>query len=62
MTIKPKAIWAARMKLGLTQLEFAERLGVDPVTVSRWERGVSTPQGRGVRARLAALIAEAEKD
>jgi DNA-binding transcriptional regulator YiaG len=29
-----------RETLGLKQTELAERLGVHPMTVSRWERGV----------------------
>ncbi len=29
-----------RAKLGLDQVELARRLGVHPMTVSRWERGV----------------------
>ena len=32
-----------RKKSGLTQVEFAARLGVDPITISRWERGLSRP-------------------
>jgi transcriptional regulator with XRE-family HTH domain len=29
-----------REKLGLKQTELAQRLGVHPMTVSRWERGI----------------------
>ncbi len=29
-----------RTRLGYSQRQFAARLGVDPMTVSRWERGV----------------------
>ncbi len=32
-----------RSRVGLTQSEFARRLKVSPVTVSRWERGESSP-------------------
>ena len=32
-----------RQKLGMTQAALAERLGVDVMTVSRWERGTRTP-------------------
>ena len=33
----------ARRSAGLTQKQLAEALGVEPITVSRWERGVTTP-------------------
>lgn len=33
----------ARKKLGLSQRELAEVLGVDVGTISRWERGVQDP-------------------
>ena len=33
----------ARRGAGLTQKQFAEALGVESITVSRWERGVTTP-------------------
>lgn len=32
-----------RTKLGLTQVQLASLLGVHPLTVSKWERGVSGP-------------------
>ena len=35
-----------RMAHGLTQKEFARQLGVDQVTVARWERGHRIPDGR----------------
>lgn len=34
----PNPIKAARQRLKLTQVQLAPRLGVDPATVSRWER------------------------
>ena len=34
---------AARLGTGLTQKQLAEALGVDSITVSRWERGVTSP-------------------
>lgn len=43
---------STRKSLGLTQRQLAELVGVDPITISRWERGVRTP--RGVHARLLA--------
>jgi len=33
----------ARRSAGMTQKQLADRLGVEPITVSRWERGVTTP-------------------
>ena len=34
---------AARRTLGLTQKNFAKRLGVDPVTLRKWEQGKAQP-------------------
>ncbi len=39
----PGYIVALREALGMTQKEFAERIGVDKMTVSRWERGALRP-------------------
>ncbi|GET37138.1 helix-turn-helix domain-containing protein [Microseira wollei] len=36
-------IKALRRHMGLTQAEFAERLGVRQATVSEWEKGIHTP-------------------
>jgi len=33
----------ARRSAGLTQKQLADQLGVESITVSRWERGVTTP-------------------
>ncbi|MBW2562174.1 MAG: helix-turn-helix domain-containing protein [Deltaproteobacteria bacterium] len=33
-----------RLSKRLSQAEFAEKLGVAPMTVSRWERGVKRPR------------------
>jgi len=38
-----QAIKALRLKMGLTQEDFAHRLGVTLPTVSRWEHGKSKP-------------------
>ena len=32
-----------RVKLGLSQQEFATKLGIGIMTVSRWERGITKP-------------------
>jgi DNA-binding transcriptional regulator YiaG len=39
----PGYIVALREALGMTQKEFGERIGVDKMTVSRWERGEVRP-------------------
>jgi transcriptional regulator with XRE-family HTH domain len=45
---------AARRGSGLTQKQLAEALGVEPITVSRWERGVTSPSLPRLR-RIAEL-------
>jgi transcriptional regulator with XRE-family HTH domain len=45
-----------RTTLGLTQKEVALKLGVDPSTLARWERGEREPEGRfAARAERVAL-------
>lgn len=46
---------AARHLLGLTQRELAHRLGVDPSTLGRWERGEGQPS-KGLLGRVGALL------
>jgi DNA-binding transcriptional regulator YiaG len=38
-----EAMKSARLRLRLSQVEFAILLGVHPVTVSKWERGEAEP-------------------
>lgn len=45
-----------RARLGLTQRELAEELGVRQQTVSEWETGAYRP--RGASARLLRIVAE----
>lgn len=45
---------ARRELLGLTQRELAALLDIEPVNVSRWERGVAEPRLQHIR-RLADL-------
>jgi transcriptional regulator with XRE-family HTH domain len=44
----------ARRAAGLTQKQLAQELGVEPITVSRWERGVTSPSLARLR-RIAQL-------
>jgi DNA-binding transcriptional regulator YiaG len=39
----PGFLTTLREALGLTQRQFGERVGVDKMTVSRWERGTMCP-------------------
>jgi transcriptional regulator with XRE-family HTH domain len=42
--MRAHAIRALRRGHGWTQADLAARLGTDPVTVSRWERGLTSPR------------------
>ena len=46
----PGFITSLREALGLTQQEMAERIGVDKMTVSRWERGTLRPSPESLAA------------
>lgn len=46
----PGYIVALRQALGLTQKSLGEHLGVDKLTVSRWERGTIRPSPDSLRA------------
>lgn len=48
-------IRAAREAKGWSQVDLAAHLGLTTTTISRWERGSSTPQRRGLRALSRAL-------
>ena len=52
-----------RKKLGLTQEEFAQLLGVGYTTVNRWENDKSEPRGQvaQVLSKLKELVEEAEE-
>lgn len=54
----PQEIKSLRTRLGLSQTEFAIRVGVaSPARVSDWERGVASPDRRS-RISLEKLAAE----
>lgn len=42
-------LWRIRLQHGLTQSQFAEIAGVQPKTVQRWERGISSPRPYSVQ-------------
>lgn len=42
MEFKEK-VYQARMQLGLTQIELAQKLGIGYATINRWENGVTKP-------------------
>jgi transcriptional regulator with XRE-family HTH domain len=48
-----------RTSLGLSQKESAERLGVDPSTLARWERGEREPVGAFL-GRVKVFLQEPE--
>ena len=43
LTMQADEIKAIRTRAGMTQAQFAREIGVDVLSVSRWERGVYTP-------------------
>ena len=49
-------IQALRRRLGLTQRELADRLGIRQQTISEWETGMYKP--RGASSTLLSIIAE----
>ena len=57
---RPAFISNLRQALGMTQAEFGEAVGVDKMTVSRWERGASRP-GAEALERLRRMVARAKR-
>jgi DNA-binding transcriptional regulator YiaG len=49
-----------RKELGLTQLEFAIKLGVTPATVNRWERGRNLPSKLAI-AKIKSILNQGEQ-
>lgn len=52
---KPLFIQERREALGMTQEELAKIMGVDAMSVSRWERGLRFPRGRRLPQLAQAL-------
>lgn len=52
---------AARRAAGLTQKQLADALGVESITVSRWERGVTAPSLERLR-RVAQITGTTVSD
>jgi DNA-binding transcriptional regulator YiaG len=45
---RPAELVALRARLGLDQAQFASRFRIDLDTLRSWERGLSSPEDRGV--------------
>jgi transcriptional regulator with XRE-family HTH domain len=56
--VKGEYVRMRREALGLTQVEFARRLGVTPAAVSRWENGKRDPTGNMLALSLQILGGE----
>jgi DNA-binding transcriptional regulator YiaG len=56
-----QSIKEMREALEMTQAEFAREIGVEPITVSRWERGASSPRGANVKRELERMASKARK-
>jgi transcriptional regulator with XRE-family HTH domain len=54
----PREAKRLRKKLGLTQVELARKLGLHPMTISKWERGAEPIMKQ--TALVLRLLAEAE--
>jgi DNA-binding transcriptional regulator YiaG len=55
---RPAHVTALRGALGMTQTEFGAAVGVDQLTVSRWERGELKPGASAIK-RLMKIQADA---
>lgn len=57
--MNPYSIKCLRLKLGLTQEQFARKLGVTFVTINRWENKVTSPSPMA-REKIEKLMKEAK--
>lgn len=44
LAMDAQSVLALRVSCQMTQRQFADLVGVDPITVSRWERGITAPE------------------
>lgn len=58
---KAKRIKALRLKLQLTQTQFAKLLNTSPITVCHWENGKNVPSGK-MKERLQNLRSISKKE
>ena len=56
-----KLLRRRRQEAHLTQAHLAQRVGIDQQTISRWERGTSTP-ARDVLSRIARTFGEPDEN
>jgi transcriptional regulator with XRE-family HTH domain len=49
------SLMALRKSKGLTQEELGKKVGVQAQSISKWERGISNPNSRHVKALANAL-------
>ena len=56
--LTPEAIKRIRKKLGLTQRELGDLVGVTTAAVCNWERGLTKPSGPSRKMLEAALAKE----
>lgn len=59
----------ARLSAKMTQVQAAEKIGVDPITIIQWEKGSNTPTKRNLEKAAEAygctvdeLLSEGETD
>lgn len=56
-----EAIRNMRRRIGVTQQQLGDRLGVDQATVSRWERGIENPRPSRLKLLRSILLRDEEK-
>lgn len=60
--VKPDDIRKARMRLGLSQDQFADAFGVSASTLRKWEQGQRSPTGAAIRRRATATAPQGCSD